>query len=98
MRAILKPIVSEMSERAKRFLVTSEHHEVVIVRRGQHKPRYGACSVCGTNTELLCLDEAVTRSGKSTRDLIELTDRGVIHAVETAAGHLLICESSLAKE
>ena len=79
-------------------MITSEHHEVVIVRQGQHTRRYGSCSVCGTNAELLSLDEAVTCSGKSTRELIELTDRGRIHAVETDAGHLLICESSLAKE
>lgn len=44
---------------------------------------------------MLPLDEAVSFTGKSTLELIRLTEAGAIHPTETASGHLLVCQNSL---
>lgn len=83
-----------MMQKAKKYLITTETHEIFIVRHGREKI-YGFCSECGNEVEMLNLDLAVTHSSKNARELFVLIERGAIHSIETESGHLLICRNSL---
>ncbi len=82
-------------ENAKKILVTTEEHEIFIVRRGAEKTLSGFCETCGDEVEMLTLDQSVARSGKRARELIRQTESGAIHSTETETGHLLVCRRSL---
>ena len=86
-----------MSEKAKKILITTEKHEIFIVRRGHDTAIHGFCPECKVEVEMLTFDAAVSFAQKQTRELFELIERGVIHSVETTTGHLLVCKSSLAR-
>lgn len=81
----------------KKILITTNEHEVFIVRRGGEKTFSGFCEICGDEVEMLTLDQSVARSGKRTRELIRQTEARVVHSSETANGHLLVCARSLKK-
>lgn len=55
----------------------------------------GFCADCATEVKLLTLDEAVSFSAYRARELIRQIERGAVHVVETASGHLLVCRNSL---
>ncbi len=44
---------------------------------------------------MLSLDDAVDFSRLPVRELIRQTESGAVHAIETASGHLLVCQNSL---
>ena len=80
---------------SKRILITTESREIFIVRfKGKSNLR-GFCRDCAAETELLTIDEAVSFAETSARELIRLVDSGAAHAIETASGHLLVCQNSL---
>ena len=79
----------------KKILITTESHEVFIVRLGGGSNIKGFCAPCAGEVDLLTIDEAVSFSALGTRELIRRIERGAVHAVETASGHLLVCRSSL---
>jgi hypothetical protein len=91
----LKLIVEQKMSNSKKILITTESHEVFIVRMNGTSNISGFCSVCAEETPLLTLDEAVSLSACHARDLIRQSECGAIHAIETASGHLLICRNSL---
>lgn len=84
-----------MPENSKKIFITTKTSEIFIIRRGRRKAIQGFCPVCEREVELLMLDEAVSDSGKPTRELIRRADDGSIHSIETIEGHLLICSLSL---
>lgn len=80
---------------AKKILITTEIHEIFIVRRSEQQTIRGFCETCSAENEMLTLDEAVSLTGKSTLELIRRIEAGAIHTIETASGHLLVCQNSL---
>lgn len=83
-----------MLKKSKQIFITTEKHEIFIARNG-HRAIQGFCSDCQTEVEMLNLDLAVTHSGKTVRELLELIECGAIHSTETTDGHLLVCRNSL---
>jgi hypothetical protein len=82
-------------KKAKKILITTEEHEFLFVRRETKERLYRFCENCGAPVEMATLDEAVTESGATAREIIRQTETGAIHSMETENGHLLICLSSL---
>ncbi len=84
-----------MFANAKIILITTESHEVIVIRGdGQHTVQ-GYCPVCGSVVEMMSLDMAVNHSGIGGRELVYRSDGGEVHSIESPAGHLLFCKVSL---
>jgi len=81
---------------AKKILITTQTREIFIVRAETKDSFHGFCGRCGCETELLTLDQAVSISGISPREIFRLADANSIHAIETDTKHLLICLASMA--
>lgn len=79
----------------KKILITTESQEVFILRMNENSNIRGFCADCEKEIRFLTLDEAVNFSALPTRELIRQVERGAVHSVETASGHLLICRNSL---
>jgi hypothetical protein len=85
-----------MSSKEKKFRITTEKHEIFIIRQnGQKRTTHGFCPSCGAEGEMLDFDSAISFSGISGRELIRRFEADEIHSIETANGHLLICKRSL---
>jgi ABC-type taurine transport system ATPase subunit len=80
-----------VSPKSKKYLITTKSREVYILRGGQKQTVRGYCATCATEVEMLTLDATTTKTGKSTRELIQLIENNLIHSFETESGHLLIC-------
>jgi hypothetical protein len=91
----LGAILDQMNTYAKKILITTESHEMFIIRRSDEVSVRGFCSECGGEVELLTFDSAVSRTGFGGRDLMHRSQAGEIHTVDSASGHLLICARSL---
>jgi len=81
-----------MTTKAKKILITTESHEVFVVRRGEEKSWRGFCPRCTTEVELMTLDTAVSVSGHTTRELLRRAESGAVYAIEPRAA---ICSSAL---
>ncbi|MGH9881069.1 MAG: hypothetical protein ACRD6N_06495 [Pyrinomonadaceae bacterium] len=88
-------ILSQMAAKAKKLLITTEKHELFIVRTNSGVGINGFCPVCNHEVEMLTVDSVVTVTGVRTRELIARIADGEIHSIEAANGHLLVCKSSL---
>ena len=88
-------ILTQRMTNLKKILITTETREVFIVRLNGGSRIRGFCPRCEQEAPLLTLDEAVSFSALFTRELIRRIEQGVVHAIETASGHLLICRNSL---
>jgi len=84
-----------MTAITKKIFIETVCHEVFIVRASGKNELRGYCEGCGAEAELLTLDEAVSRSGMFTKEIIARAQTGEIHSCETASGHLLVCLGSL---
>ncbi len=82
-------------QNAKKILITTESREIFIMRTNGKSTVRGSCSGCQAEVEMLRLDEAVSLSGQNMRELICRVDSGLVHSIETASGHWLICGQSL---
>jgi hypothetical protein len=91
---LLKPIVKQMPAKSKKILVTTEQHEVLIVRRNRQNI-IGFCPECGREVKLLTFDEVTSTTGQPARELVRLIEKDLVHSIETESGHLLICRNSL---
>lgn len=80
---------------AKRILITTSIREIFIIRKIASGTLREPCAECAADVQMLTLDEAVTLTGTSTRELMWRAAAGQIHSVETASGHLIICKRSL---
>jgi hypothetical protein len=86
-----------MSLNAKKILITTESHEVFILRTDKRDHAYGKCPRCSLEVEILTLDQAISLSGLRTVELVRLIEADEIHSIETYSGHLLVCKDSLDK-
>jgi hypothetical protein len=85
-----------MTSKGKKFRITTESHEIFIVRQnGPKKTTQAFCPTCAAEVEMLDFDSAISSSGISGRELIRRFELGEVHSIETANGHLLICKRSL---
>lgn len=75
-------------------MITTETHEILIVRNGRESIR-GFCAECGRESEMLNLDSAVLLTKIGTREIFRLVETGKIHSLETTNGLLLVCRNSL---
>ena len=82
-------------KKIKKIFITTNEHEIFIVRRGAEKTLSGFCESCGEEVEMLTLDQAVAQSGTRTLEIIRQIESGAIHSTETENGHLLVCRRSL---
>jgi hypothetical protein len=89
-------ILTHTMTNLKKILITTESHEVFIVRLAGGSNIQGFCALCAEETVLLTLDEAVSFSALHTRELLRQIECAAVHSVETASGHLLVCRRSLA--
>lgn len=80
---------------AKKILITTESHEVFILRTDRRDRAYGRCRVCEREVEIVTIDQAISLSGIRTGELVRMAENDHVHAIETSMGHLLICKESL---
>jgi len=80
---------------AKKILITTESHEIFVLRTDRRDRAFGQCRVCDREVEILTLDQAITQSGIRTGELVRMAEKNQIHAIETSMGHLLVCRESL---
>lgn len=87
-------IVKQMSLKSKKYLITTEKHEVIEIHQRQYSI-HKYCPQCKQLVEMLTLDAITSATGKSTRELFQLVENHSLHSLETERGHLLICRESL---
>jgi hypothetical protein len=81
---------------AKKILITTESHEVFILRRRVRTFPQHTCPICSTLTCGLTLDDARAYAGLSALELIRSIEAAAIYAYEIeGGGPLLICQKSL---
>src|SRR5690349_10244620 len=90
-----EPIVNQHLVNAKKIFITTESHEVFVLRTGQRELAFGNCRECGNEVQILTLDGAISLSGIRTAELVRLAETNTVHSIETSTGHLLICKESL---
>ncbi len=89
-----KPILRQMSIKAKKIFITTEKHERSVMFVRQKAIRW-FCEECKCEVDLLNLDSAVSSIRKRSCELLSLIGSGDLHSTESASGHLLICKRSL---
>jgi hypothetical protein len=82
---------------AKKIFITTESHEIFVLRTGESELAFGNCRNCGSEVQILTLDGAISLSGIRTAELVRMAETNEIHSIETSTGHLLICKESLEK-
>jgi hypothetical protein len=83
--------------RTKKILITTESHEIFKLHFNSEIGAAGFCRMCKADVEMLSLEQAVSRTGIHTRDLVRLVDSEEIHSIETSTGHYLVCATSAAQ-
>jgi hypothetical protein len=84
-----------MPLKAKKYLVTTRKREIFVVRQNAQRGFRADCAICRRETEMLSVDEAVSRSARSAREIFRQTEAKNLHSMETADGHLFVCRDSL---
>ncbi len=78
----------------KKYLITTEKHEVYVVRQSNLAIQE-FCTDCGKVVEMLSLDAATTQMKIRTREVLRLIELGKLHSIETISGHLFVCKTSI---
>jgi hypothetical protein len=84
-----------MPSKSKKILITTESHEVLIVRHIENQIFHGFCVECTEKVEMRTLDAITSEMGIRTRELLRRIDNNSVHSMEIESGHLLICLNSL---
>jgi len=90
-----------MQKREKSFLLTTETHEVTIIRAGRAVRDRGYCRLCGDDVKLISFDVAMGLSGLTGRGLGRRIREGDVHLVEgvhffeITRGQMFVCGESL---
>jgi hypothetical protein len=84
-------------EKKKVTIITSETHEVLVVRQLPRSPIHAWCSGCSAEAEMITPADGALVSGVSARTIYRWVEAGSVHFAETAEGLLLICQQSLAE-
>lgn len=79
---------------AKKIHIRTVTVERVLVQAASANSVY-FCAGCEIQTEMVSLDQASASTGISMRDLFRLSERKVIHSVETDSGQIIFCRKSL---
>jgi hypothetical protein len=82
--------------KGKKILITTESHEIFVLRTNGQKHAVGFCSLCAYEVEWLTLDQSVSESGLRTNALVQMAEAGDVHTIETLSGHLIFCARSIA--
>jgi hypothetical protein len=87
-------IVKQMSNKTKKFLITTQQREVTAVHK---KPAafFKYCECCQEKVEMMTLDAITFQTGMRTREIFRLIENESLHSCETERGHLLVCINSL---
>jgi hypothetical protein len=88
----------KMAAKTKKYLITTESHEILIVRYNGSQTFRGFCFGCQREVEMLTLDAITSSTGRQTRELLQLIEKKVVHSIESKTGHLLVCQDSLKKQ
>ncbi len=80
---------------ARKISITTESREIFIISGIEGGNLLEHCSGCANTVEMLTLDQAVVVADMPARELIRQIESGAVHSMETASGHLLVCEASL---
>jgi hypothetical protein len=81
----------------RQIVITAEKSETFIIRQEPRGQVRAWCGACGEEIECLTVEQAVTLTGLSAREIFRLVEAEGIHSCETAAGHLLVCPNSVAR-
>lgn len=82
-------------KKAKSTIITSETHEVLVIRRPKLQSIRAWCAGCNAEVEMLTLEEATSMTLVEMRRIFQWVEAGHIHFMETPNHALLICLSSL---
>lgn len=82
-------------EKKKTTTITSESHELFIVRRGAEQPIRVWCPDCAAEVDMLKPEEAAAIANVSTRTIYVWLEAGEIDHTETSEGNVLVCPKCL---
>lgn len=85
----------QMTEKAKKILITTETVEVTTIQRSRRVDVRKYCFECSRQVEMLSIDAAVIVTGIRSLELFRLLESERVHFVESTQGQVLICEPSL---
>ena len=86
-----------MQKTEKNYLITTEKHEVTIIRGGRPSIERGFCLACADEVEIVSFDQAARLLAAGGRELVRLIESGAIHSIETVGG-FGVCGQSLEEE
>lgn len=78
-------------EKKKTTTITSETHEVFIVRRGSGYSIRMWCGDCATEVEMLKPEEAAAIANVTTRTIYRWIEAAQIHHSESTEGNVVVC-------
>jgi hypothetical protein len=84
-----------MPLKAKKYLITTKTREIFVVRQNTKRGFRANCMICRCETEMLSVDQAVSLSARSAREIFRHIEAATVHSLETADGHLFVCRESL---
>lgn len=79
----------------RRTEITVETDRIMVIRRRPEKNVTGWCAACNGESFMFTVDEAAMLLGVTSMTVFRWAEAGRLHWLETAAGQLLICQSSL---
>ena len=79
-------------------MITTEKHELVVVRRVTQETTQAFCSACATKVEVFNFDAAIGYSGLTGRELVRRIECGAVHSIEATADSFGVCGRSLQME
>jgi hypothetical protein len=82
-------------EKKKITIVTSETHEVLVVRRAAEPEFRRWCPLCSLDVDMFTPPGAAAMLGTSTREIYRQLEAGEIHFSEEPGMPLLVCGNSL---
>lgn len=82
-------------EKKKTTTITSETHEIFIVRRGGGPSVRMWCGQCAAEVEMLKPEEAAGIANVSTRTIYAWVEAGRVDHTETPEGNVLVCPKCL---
>lgn len=82
-------------EKRRKTIITSETHEVLVVRRPLSPAIRIWCPVCAEELDMLKPEEAAAVANVNTRTIYAWVETGRIHHTETSGGEVLICPRQL---
>lgn len=81
-------------EKKKITIITSETHEVLVVRRTTDKQIRRWCPLCSLDVDMFTPQGAATMFGTSIREIYRQLEAGKIHFCEEPSLPLLVCGDS----